>query len=676
MRPAVPSSTRILTSIIFGTISAFALILVRLSYLQLHKSHDLLVQSEKNCTRIQNIPAPRGNILDREGRLLATNRPTTNLIWTGSGKKTFTEQNLIDIGHLEEILGKPLLSNEKFMEDLLNAERRYQKFSLATDLTDAELCKAHELFPTHENIAVVPHFKRLYPHNTMASHVLGYLGVLDSTHYGKMGLEKLYEEQLHGEFGSLAHMINSLGKNIATREIKKNQAGTDITTTLDIDLQTIMEEVFPAENNGAFILMNPENGALLGVLSRPNFDPALFLDPILMQDWSLLQEHKPFLNRAFAATYPPGSIFKLVTASAGLEQGLITQHTTCNCTGEITFAGDVRKCHNHYGHGRLDTCQALAQSCNIFFYEIGKHIDIDTLARYAHTFGLGEPTGAIFPEKLGLIPSRAWKKKTFGEKWYTGETLSAAIGQSYLLVSPIQIARMISSIFTGYLVAPRIVETDEIIRKPINLQHSTRLFLQQSMHAVVTVGTGQSASHVKDISLYAKTSTAQTSSLEKRTLGKRFLEHGWLVGQFSYKHHKPITIVIIIENIGSSSVATHTASRFLSAYRKLMDRRERESHEASKTASSASATSVSIAPLPALPAIAKPGTAKPSITAPAKAVPADAVPAGAVPVGAGKQQSEPAQTEHPAPTEPEAAAPSTEAVAAEPVAPATDQTTS
>lgn len=609
MRPPFFSShARILMMLMIGIFGAFSCITARLAYLQLWRSHELLEQSEKNFTRIQTIDSPRGNIIDVEGRLLATNRPTVNLYWLGGGKRSFTAKDLSDLKSLQDILEKPILDDEQFFDQLRTAERRYQKFELAKDVPLEQLGKIQELFPYHEQISVSTHFKRLYPYNMMASHVLGYLGILDSTHYGKMGLEKLYEEELRGEFGSLAHTINSVGKNITTREIKKNQAGKDIQTTLDIDIQEIMQETFPEESNGAFIVMDPHNGDLLGVLSRPEFDPSLFLDPILLLDWNNLQEHKPFLNRAFAATYPLGSIFKLVTASAALEQGLITPESSCNCTGEIAFGGSVFRCHSHYGHGRLDAYQALAESCDIFFYEIAKRIDIDTLAHYANIFGLGQPTGTPFPEKIGLIPTRAWKRTTFGEKWWTGETLSVSIGQSFLLVTPIQIARMISSIFTGNLVTPRIRIDDEIIKEPLKLQRSTRMFLQEAMRLVITSGTGQSMSYVKNIAVYGKTSTAQTSSLEKRTTGKQFMEHGWFAGYFAYKHHRPLTLVVIIENVGSSSVATKTALRFLNAYKKRMDQRERNQHEAEQKQSQAThlelvvpATPVLSAPLPPTP---------------------------------------------------------------------------
>jgi penicillin-binding protein 2 len=169
------------------------------------------------------------------------------------------------------------------------------------------------------------------------------------------------------------------------------------------------------------------------------------------------------------------------------------------------------------------------------------------------------------------VPTSAWKKKVKGEKWWPGDTLSAVIGQSYLLVTPIQIARMISSIFTGYLVNPRVLLDEPVVQEPLRIKHETRKFLQQSMQSVVTSGTGQQVKRIKDIRIYAKTSTAQTSSLEKRDLGSSYLEHGWFVAYFVYQDHTPLTLVVLVENAGSSRVATDVAKKFLSEYKKCMD---------------------------------------------------------------------------------------------------------
>jgi penicillin-binding protein 2 len=323
--------------------------------------------------------------------------------------------------------------------------------------------------------------------------------------------------------------------------------------------------------------MDPSDGAILALVSRPNFDPNIFLAPINPAQWQMLQNKQPFLNRAFNSCYPPGSIFKLVTASAALENGLITPQSSVFCHGYMTFAERRYWCSQRDGHGRLTASQALAKSCNILFYEIAKKINIDVLAQYAHKFGLGRKTNICFSEKEGLIPTNSWKMESKGERWWPGETLSAAIGQSYLLVTPIQVACMISSIFTGYLVTPRILINETLKKQPLEIRHSTLEFLRESMRAVVTKGTGIRVSHVKNIEIYAKTSTAQIKNFKKDDNPEEtHQEHGGFVAYFKYKDNKPLTIVITAENAGTSRVATAIAKEFLIEYKKLMDVRSQE----------------------------------------------------------------------------------------------------
>lgn len=386
-----------------------------------------------------------------------------------------------------------------------------------------------------------------------------------------MGIEKVCDELLKGQDGSTLKIINSFGKSLSETTIEQPNVGAEIRTTLDSTLQSIVESVFPKIYSGAFIIMNPADGSILALSSQPNFDPNIFLKPILPDEWVTIQGSKqPFINRAFSSHYPPGSIFKLVSMSAALETGLVRPDATVYCNGYHTFAGRKYFCHNKHGHGRLTASEALEQSCNIIFYETAKRIDIDVLADYAGRFGLGQKTNSVFPEIDGLVPSRAWKRSAKGEKWWPGETLSASIGQSFLLATPIQVARMIGSIFTGYLVKPRILVDEPIEKKPLNIRLETLEFLRNSMQKVVTVGTGR-RSRVKDIQVYAKTSTAQNSDLSKRELGEQYLEHGWFVSHFHYKHHTPLTIVIILENVGSSSVPTGVAKNFFVEYKKRMD---------------------------------------------------------------------------------------------------------
>ncbi|MFI5333402.1 MAG: penicillin-binding transpeptidase domain-containing protein, partial [Candidatus Babeliales bacterium] len=407
---------------------ALAIIVARLMYLQVHLNDALLTQSKKNYMRIEKIASPRGNIVDRNGELLVTNRPITDLYWYGSGNKILTAEQHATLITLESIIDKQVKTDGDLIATITHAERYRKKVLLACDLSFEQLSKLEEQFPQNHNIQLVTQFKRFYPYTTFASHLLGYLGHFDMEVGGKMGLEQLMEDQLKGHHGTLLHTTNSLGQQLSSVEIQKPFAGNTIQTTLDINLQTIIETVFPEQESGTALVVDPEDGGILALVSRPNFDPGLFLDPISSEDWHALQERQPFLNRAFNTCYPPGSLFKLVSVSAALEQHVISQDTIVNCHGHVTFAGRKYHCARTTGHGELTTCEAVAHSCNILFFEIGKRLDIDLLAEYAHMFGLGEKTNILFSEKTGLIPCRAWKKQVKKERWWAGETLSAAIG--------------------------------------------------------------------------------------------------------------------------------------------------------------------------------------------------------------------------------------------------------
>lgn len=555
----------------YGIMCSAFIIATQLFYLQINLQKIFLLRGKKNFLRTEKVQSPRGNILDCDGRLLATNRPIINLYWQGTGKSQLDKKQNALLEQLEIILDMSLRNDQRTMNFLKNTERRHTKYLLAPDISFEQFSQIEEQFPNHKNIAIATHFKRFYPYHNCASHILGYLGTLNFKSIGKMGLEKLFEEQLKGEEGLTIKTINSLGKDLAEQKVKETLAGQDIQITIDITLQQILENVFPKEYAGAFILMDPHDGALRALVSRPDFDPSIFLHPIMSSDWHTLQEKQPFLNRAFNAAYPPGSIFKLVTVSAALEHGIISVDTTWNCKGYTRLGKRKYWCNCHYGHGELTTMQAIAKSCNTLFYEIGKKITVNTLAHYAHLFGLGRRTGVIFNEKTGLVPTSEWKLQTKGERWWSGETLSVAIGQSFLLATPIQIACMIASIFTGYLVTPRTLKTEPIIKQQLTIKPETLTFLKKSMRWVVTKGTGKKISKVKDIEIYAKTSTAQISTIQKRQLGKAYLEHGWFVAHFNYKNYSPLVIVILVENAGSSSIALNIAKNFLIEYKKLKD---------------------------------------------------------------------------------------------------------
>jgi len=568
MRYPVTYKIKIFAYSIFFLLCVIAL---RLVYLQINSMEWFAHRSKKNFLQMSKVQSPRGNILDRTGNLLATNRPLTSLHWCGTGKYRLAEDQFETLETIGTIINQTLTHDEELIKKISRAERHRKQILLTTDLSVEQLSQIAEQLPTCPNISISTHFKRYYPYQSFASHLLGYLGAMGLDQYGKMGLEKLFEDTLKGDHGTVVNIIDSLGRNVTQTTLKEAFSGSNVQTTIDLDIQHLCEEVFPSERSGACIVMDPVNGDLLAVLSRPDFDPAIFLQKISSYAWDELQKDQPFLNRAFNAAYPPGSIFKLITISAALEHDMITPETEFDCKGYYLFGKRKYWCNRRYGHGTLNVKQALAQSCNPLLYDIGAHISVNTLAEYAYKFGLGRRTNVMLPEQVGLVPTTQWKLDTKGERWWPGETLSVAIGQSFLLTTPLQIARMISAIYTGYLVSPRILCTEKIAHEQLAIKEETRKFLKKSMRRVITSGTGKRLHHVKDMKIYAKTSTAQTSAMSKRNLSTEYLEHGWFAGNIVYKDHPPLTMVIVVERAGTAQVATGIAKNFLLKYKKLMD---------------------------------------------------------------------------------------------------------
>ncbi|MBA3954203.1 hypothetical protein H0X48_02710 [Candidatus Dependentiae bacterium] len=561
------SLTPRLPLVVICVCSALFLIVGYLFHLQVNLMPNFLHLGKKNFLRSERIASPRGNIIDKNGNLLATNRPVTGIYWQGTGNKYLSSEQKKSI---EELQNRGISTSE-FEKTLAYAEKKAQLLCLVHDASFEQLSRVIEKFPCHANIIVDTHFKRHYPYKSIASHLVGYLSNPGINANGCMGLEHLFDEALKGEPGQRLNTINSVGCHLESQELKKALAGTTIETTLDLRLQLIAEELFPADSTGTFIVLDPQTGGLEALVSRPDFDPNIFLGQLGGEQWHALQEKKCFINRAFNACYPPASIFKLVTLSAALETKIIDQTTSWYCNGHTTFAGRDYHCARKEGHGSINTPLALAKSCNIPFFDIAKKIKIDTLADYAQRLGLGIKTAVLFPERSGLIPTCQWKRTVKKEPWWPGETLSAAIGQSYTLVTPLQVACMVSAFCEGYLVRPRILMVEPVVKQPLQLQKETIQFVKKCMHEVITLGSAKILARLKNFTLYGKSGTAQTSDLSKRNLGKQFVEHGWFAACFNYKNHKPLTLVILIENAGSSQVAIGIAYEFFKRYEELVE---------------------------------------------------------------------------------------------------------
>jgi penicillin-binding protein 2 len=551
-----------------GLFFALLIIFLRLYHLQVKQQQQLQVLGTKNCIKTEVVLPLRGNFFDAKNVLLAANRPVFDLYWHGAGKpwSAATNQPIFD-----KVCSVLKLTPEQANFDQIRFAHRYGlKRLVKEDLSFDELCKVSEQCAHLDFLFIKNRFERVYPYKMLASHLLGYLS--KSEKIGCSGLEQVFEDTLRGEVGCVHHTTNSVGKELGEQVVRQSQPGVDLRLTLDFELQSLAESLFEPGQSGAFLLMDAESGALRVFLSYPNYDPNLFLGQISEKMWNTtLSENNPLLNRATRALYPPASIFKFITFAAGLEEGIITPDSRYFCCGYVEFKGRKYYCKRRTGHGAIDAIDGLATSCNVYCYEVGKRIKIDTLTDYALRFGLGCKTNFLLPEKDGLMPTSAWKKRVKKEPWWAGETLSASIGQSYALVTPIQVARMTAAVATGCLVKPRALEQEPIEMQSIGISQKTLNFLRTSMKRAVIMGTGQRLDHLTDFEVFAKTGTAQTVSLSVEQTDRKFLEHGWLACYFRYKGGKPQVLVVMLEHVGSSTYALDLASKFLKSYRHVQE---------------------------------------------------------------------------------------------------------
>ncbi|QQR54243.1 hypothetical protein IPH25_00245 [bacterium] len=553
---------------------SFAVIIYRLVYLQLLNNEELLIRSHKNFLRLATILPDRGDIVDCKGTVIATNKPFYVLSWKSVYKKVLTYDQVLELQRVAAILELSKSEEQELLAHISRASKLQQIYSFSKPLTSKQVHMIKEIFPAHENIFIQTLYQRYYPYSTVASHLIGYVAKGAENVEGKIGLEKLCNDSLKGSAGTILKSIDSAGSAIQTTLLRQSLHGNSVVATVDMNLQLISEQVFLHEFIGAMIIFDPHTGAVKALVSRPTFDPTVFLNPIAQKAWDALQVKDTFVNRALVP-YPPGSIFKLVTMCAALETGIIEPDSSWHCKGYTVFGKRKYFCARRRGHGTLSLKEAVAYSCNTLFFEIAKKLDIDVLADYAKRFGFGQKTGFLLYEQHGLVPNRNWKREIKGQPWWPGETLSAAIGQTFLLASPLQVACFIGSIFTKKLYRPRILENEPISSRDVDIQDSTLHFLKKSMKSVVRRGTGKGIPAIKDLQIYAKTSTAQISSLKKAEFNKNYSEHGWFAAYFTYKDQAPLVLVLLVEKAGTSRVPISIAKQFFLRYRSFMHRSDK-----------------------------------------------------------------------------------------------------
>jgi penicillin-binding protein 2 len=564
---------RRLTALTAGLVLAFVVLLLRLWYLQVIEGERFASLSENN--RIRTIPQRdiRGRILDRYGRVLVDNRPSFALAVLPE------EAAKLDvlIPRLKDRL--PIRWDE--LDAKLKLAHAYRTIHLAKDLTREQVAYVAERRWDLPGVFLDVEHVRHYKYGALSAHTLGYIGEINEEQLrearshgyrmgdiiGQAGVEKLYERALRGVKGAREVEVDALGRELQLVEEREPAPGLNLVLTLDLELQQLVEAEM-AGQAGAIVVLDPRNGEILAMASQPAYDPNLFVTGISYADWMRLLKdpRKPLQNRAIQAQYPPGSTYKIIMAVAGLEEGLITPKTTVHCSGFFPFGNRVFKDWKKGGHGPVNVHAALVQSCDVFFYTLGQRLGIDTMARYAKGFGLGAPTGFDpLHEKPGLVPSTEWKRKARGEPWYPGETISAAIGQGYNLVTPLQLANVISAIANGgVLYKPRIVKRLEtpdgkVVQEfaserlgEVPARPETLRIVQQALWGVVNEPRGTAwRARLEAVPIAGKTGTVQVISNSPKgdKLPERFRDHGWFVA-FAPFDNPQLAIAILGEHGG------------------------------------------------------------------------------------------------------------------------------
>lgn len=534
--------------------------------------------AEKNGIRSIPIIAPRGAMLDREGRVLVDSYPSFSILLLRDSPK-LVEKYLPEI---ESGLG---ISKEDMQEqlDAAKSEPRFMPIIIKPEASQADLAFVESHRPDIPILDLMMVQRRRYPYGEMFANTIGYVGEVSPQELnesngryrpgdivGKAGLEKEYNGELEGTDGMRRVVVNSVGKVVRTLDNVDAIPGKPIQLTIDYDLQSVAEHDMQGKE-GAVVAMDARTGAILAMVSRPTFNPNDFAIRIPPREWKRLNTdpETPLLNRAIQAQLAPGSVFKIVMATAMLESKVIPPTFTVYCPGYANFYGRIFHCD--HAHGEVDLHKAIVASCDVYFYNVGKQLGIDRISYYANALGLGHLTGIDLPgEEPGLVPSEAWVERVYHHKWYPGSTISVSIGQGSVMATPIQLARMIAGVASGgNLVHPHLLKDDtnvKITRFP--LSQNTVDQVTAGMYGVVNEPDGTTAESVKlkDIEFCGKTGTAQTMSYElQNRLGKHIKENGWFVG-YAPRENPEIVVAALVQGAGWGSFVAPVVRDVVKAY--------------------------------------------------------------------------------------------------------------
>jgi penicillin-binding protein 2 len=579
-----------LTAAQYIILGIFLVLAYGLWRLQVMQSDFYSLAAEKN--RIRNVPvlAPRGKILDREGRTIVDNYPSFSaLLLRDSSRDLAGDADLIAQGlHLDPNEVRARIRR-------FAALPQYQPIFLKEDITPDEL----QFIEAHRNelpeLDTIMAHRRLYPRNGFMAHLIGYVGevsedMLNMPQFelynagdvvGISGVERQYNTMLMGQNGSRQALVDSHGREVGRLGETEAVPGKQLRLTVDIDLQIAAEEAL-AGKNGAIVAMDPRTGEILAMVSGPTFDPNDFAVHVSRDQWNKLvtDPDKPLLNKAIQAQLAPGSTFKIIMSVAGWQEN-IAQTLHVNCTGGAEFYGRRFGCWVKGGHGPVTLEKAIYQSCDVFFYTLAEKLGIDRIAKYATELGLGQKTGIDLPNEVsGVMPSEPWKIKNFKQKWFAGETISVGIGQGAVAITPVQLLRAISAIsMGGRMVVPHVINPTDIPSGYVETQHYTEVktvsidpngwnFITDAMSRVLLPeGTAPSA-HVPGIDIAGKTGSAQIVSLATRARFKNsedLAQNGWFVG-FTPRRNPDIVVCVLFQGGEHGKLAARLATQVIKAY--------------------------------------------------------------------------------------------------------------
>ncbi|MBI5207175.1 MAG: penicillin-binding protein 2 [Candidatus Firestonebacteria bacterium] len=578
--------------------SLIVLIIIRLWFLQIIKYDYYQKLSLENRTRFVTIEASRGLFVDRNNHLLVGNRPAYSIAVIPEDIKDDKEiiiklSNLLNISQIE-------------IKNKINKNKQgpFYPIHLKYDAGEDVISVIEEDKENYPGTIIIIEPCREYIKEEFGAHFLGYLGEINDRELkmskyknycqgniiGKTGLETTYEEYLRGKEGKRKIEVNARGQQLSSNIAEEPVSGYNIILSIDRDLQEIADKAME-NKNGAIIAIDPGNGEILAMVSKPDFDLNIFSGQVSPDEWEELNTNPlhPLINRVITGAYPPGSTFKIITAIAALEEGIITPQNTEICNGEFTYGNMVYKCWKKEGHGEVNITEALIHSCNIFFYKLGSKTGIKRIEKYASLFGLGKKTGVdLEQEKSGLVPNPKWKKSVLGQPWYPGDDILTGIGQGYLLVTPLQMANLISAITNGgKLYRPHFVkkiytESGQIIFQgkdepveTVKISDQTERIIKDALWKCVNRnGTGRRA-RIPGLNVLGKTGTAQTvakadiyDDVETSQIPEAIRPHAWFISSAPAQNPR-IAVAILIEHGGDGSkVGAPIAYEMFNAYLK------------------------------------------------------------------------------------------------------------